>query len=144
MAYRHLLAAISLDDAGARVLDKAQARARQDAARLSVLHVVEYVPLETGEALMAAPADLSQQLELQAREQLLQLCAQHGISEAAAHVVTGSISREVTRCVEELGADLIVVGHQPRRGFLASLFSHTEQDVVQRAPCDVLVVALST
>ncbi len=142
MTYRHILAAISLDEQGADVLRRARAMAQQDAAKLSVLHVVEYIPLETGEALMAAPADLSQQLVEQAREQLTSLCAQQDVPESSVHIGNGAVSREVSRCVEELGADLIVVGHQPRRGFLASLFNHTEQDVVQRAPCDVLVVAL--
>ena len=143
MSYHHILAALSLDEHGPIVLAKAAAFARQQNARLSAIHVVEYVPMETGEALIAMPADLTQQLTQQARDQLQSLCAQQGLGADAAHVANGAVSREIARCVEELSADLIVVGHHPRRGLLARLFSHTDQDVVQKAPCDVLVVALA-
>lgn len=141
MRYQHLLAAAALDEAGETVIRKAQDLARLFGARLSVVHVVEYIPLETGEALMAAPPDLSLQLTQQAQARLRELCARLGVPADAVHVGNGSTPREIMRQAEALAVDLIVLGHHPRRG-LAAWFSHTEEDVVQRAHCDVLAVKL--
>lgn len=141
MHYQHILVAAALDAAGETVIRKAQDLARLFGARLSVLHVVEYIPLETGEALMAAPPDLSLQLTQQAQSRLHELCQRLGVPAQDAHVGNGSTPREIMRCAQELKADLIVLGHHPRHG-LAALFSHTEEDVVQRATCDVLALKL--
>lgn len=142
MRYRHILAAVGLDDDGLTVLKRAQNLASQYQAILSVLHVVEYIPLESGEALMAMPTDLSQQLVQQAREQLTQRCEAYGIPAAALEIANGNAAREIRRVAADKGADLIVVGHHPRHGW-ATLFSHTEENLVTRAECDVMVVALS-
>ncbi|MFA5939823.1 MAG: universal stress protein [Sinimarinibacterium sp.] len=142
-SYQHLLAAIALDEHGEGVALRAKALAGAFGARLSIIHVVEYIPLETGEALMAAPPDLSNQLQRQAETRLKDLCERHGLGRAELRVASGGVAAEIHRAARELGADLIVVGHHPRHG-LAALFSHTEEDVVQRARCDVLAVCLST
>lgn len=139
--YHHLLVAVALDELGERVLSRAKTLAAAFDARLSIVHVVEYIPLETGEALMAAPPDLSAQLAAQADQQLSERCAQLGIGDCERHIVSGGVSAEVHRCAAEIGADLIVVGHHPRHG-LAALFSHTEEDIVQRAHCDVIALHL--
>ena len=60
--YQHLMAAVELDDNAERVLKRALELSRLFGARLTVLHVVEYVAIDTGEALMAAPPDLTNQL----------------------------------------------------------------------------------
>ncbi|HUP92228.1 MAG TPA: universal stress protein [Solimonas sp.] len=140
--YTHILAAVELDDSGPAVLARAQELAVKFGAHLAVLHVVEYVAIDAGEALMAAPPDLSRQLLDQARVKLLELCAPLGIAAESVSAVSGSITTEIPRVARERRADLVIVGHPPRRG-LSSWFSHTEQDVVQRAPCDVLVLNLS-
>lgn len=139
--YQHLLAAIALDEHGEGVARRAAALAAQCGARLSVVHVVEYIPLETGEALMAAPPDLATQLQQQAEARLRELCARCALHVEAIRVVSGGVAAEINRAAREFDADLIVVGHHPRHG-LAALFSHTEEDVVQRARCDVLTVCL--
>jgi universal stress protein A len=139
--YRHLLASVDLDEQGAAVLTRARDVAAALGARLSVLHVVEYVAIDTGEALMAAPPDLTGQLLEQARTRLRALCERCGVPADAAQVSSGGVTGEIVVMVRDLGADLIVIGHHPRSGIRA-WFSHTEQDVVQRAPCDVLALTL--
>jgi universal stress protein A len=141
-AYQHLLAAISLDELGERVLLRAGDLTRQFNARLSVIHIVEYIPLETGEALMAAPPDLATQLQAQAQTRLMEMCERCNLAVDQQRVVSGGVAAEVHRAAAELQIDLIVVGHHPRHG-LAALFSHTEEDIVQRARCDVLAVHLA-
>lgn len=141
--YQHLLAAIALDEHGEGVARRAKALAEQFGARLSIVHVVEYIPLETGEALMAAPPDLATQLQRQAEIRLKDLCERNGLTSTELRIASGGVAAEIHRAARELLVDLIVVGHHPRHG-LSALFSHTEEDVVQRARCDVLTVCLST
>lgn len=140
--YKHLLAAVELDESGERLLLRAQALAQQFGARLTLLHAVEYVTVDTGEALMATPVDLTAQMRDTARVRLQQMCARVGVPAADANIVSGPVTLALESSVRELGADLIVVGHPRRKGFWSALFNHTETDVVGHAVCDVLVLKL--
>lgn len=145
--YSHLLAAVEISsmpgqDDGQAVLMRARDLARQFGAQLSVLHVVEYLPVDpAGDALLTTPVDLSRERAAQAEARLHEWCHTLGIATTRARVAVGSVTAEILRAAKENGVDLIVVGHHPRRG-LAALFSHTEEGVVSRAPCDVLAVCL--
>lgn len=140
--YRHILAAVETHEEGQAVLARARDLARQFGAQLSAVHVVEYLPVDpAGDALLTTPVDLSRERSAQAEARLREWCAALGIPHGQARVVSGTVTTEILRAAEKAGADLIVVGHHPRRG-LAALFSHTEGGVVQRAPCDVLAVHL--
>ncbi len=140
--YTHLLAAIALDEHGEGVALRAKHLAAAFNARLSIVHVVEYIPLETGEAIMAAPPDLAVQLQQQAETRLRELCTRHQLEQATLRVASGSVASEIHKTAADLGADLIVVGHHPRHG-LSALFNHTEQNVLTRAKSDVLAVCMS-
>lgn len=140
-SYQHILAAVDLDPHGERVLRHAAEMAQLFGARLSVLHVVEFIPMDSGDALMIATPDLNRQLVEQAREQAEALCAKCGVPVAQLQVLQGAAAGEIKRLSREQSVDLVVIGHHPRRG-LASLFSHTDEHVVQRAPCDVLALRL--
>ncbi|NKF21428.1 universal stress protein [Solimonas marina] len=137
--YHHILVALVLDQTGRKVLQRAQGLAENFGARLSVLHVVEYIPIESGELLMSAPIDLTQQLEQQSREQLRALCAEFSIAQDQIHTATGPVTPQIQQLAEELQIDLIVLGHQPRHG-IAAWFPHTEESVLSRAHCDVLAL----
>ena len=137
--YRHVLAAIDLEPCARHVLARAQQLAQLFEARLSVLHVVEYIPIESGEVLMTAPIDMTQQLEKQSREQLETLCAEFAIAKRDAYVATGPVTPQIRQLADDLQVDLIVVGHHPRRG-LSAWFNHTEENIVTRANCDVLAL----
>lgn len=141
--YSHLLVAIELNGGGEIVLRRARDLAKFFGARLSVVHAVEYLPLDAGESLIAAPVDLTQQMQQQAQDQLHDLCQRIGLPEDAAIVSPGGVVAEVLRLSADLSADLIVIGHQQRRG-LSALFSHTDESIVHRAPCDVMVLNIAT
>ena len=140
-SYQHILAAVDLDPHGEQVLRHAQSLARVFGARLSVLHVVEFIPMDSGDALMIATPDLNRQLVEQARQQASALCEKCGVPAGQLMVLQGSASAEIKRQAQESAVDLVVLGHHPRRG-IAALFSHTDEHVVQRACCDVLAVRL--
>jgi universal stress protein A len=142
VTYSHILAAVEIHDDGQAVLARARDLARQFGAQLSVLHVVEYLPVDpAGDALLTTPVDLSRERATQAEARLREWCQALEIKSEQARVAVGSVTAEILRAAQENHADLIVVGHHPRRG-LAALFSHTEEGVVSRAPCDVLAVHL--
>jgi universal stress protein A len=142
-SYSHLLAAIELNEGGERVLKRAHDLAKFFGAKLSVIHAVEYLPLDAGESMIAAPVDLTEQMQQQAREQLRSLCQRLDLPADTATVVPGAVVTEILRLSAELKVDLIVIGHQQRRG-LSSLFSHTDESIVHRAPCDVMVLKIPT
>ena len=136
------MAAVEIQDDGQAVLARAHELAQQFGAQLSVLHVVEYLPVDpAGDALLTTPVDLSRERAAQAEARLREWCQALGIGSNQASVVVGSVTAEILRAAQENHADLIVVGRHPRRG-LAALFSHTGEGLVTRAPCDVLAVHL--
>lgn len=140
-SYRHMLAAVELDEAGEQVAVRAQTLAQHFGARLSLLHVISYVPLDSGEAMVALPLNYMADMEQNARQRLDQLCTKLGLNSAAAKIASGAVVSQVLDAAVEGGVDLIVLGHHTRRGLMA-LFSHTDEDVVARAPCDVLALKL--
>ena len=141
--YRHILAAVEArEDDGPRVLHHAWGLAHRFEARLSLVHVVEYLPVDpAGDALLATPLDLTHERREQAPRTPDGWCADAGIAVADTWVTVGSITQEILRARGESGADLIVIGHRSRRG-LAALFSSTDDGVLHHACCDVLAMHL--
>lgn len=142
MEYRHILAPLDLREDSERVLRTAVAMARQHSARLSVLHVVEYAPIDPGgDILLPTPLDITDKLAERARADLEALCQRCGAGDAARKVVVGSIKGEILQAAREEKADLIVIGNYERHG-LAMLLNHTEDTLLHAAPCDILAVRL--
>lgn len=154
MSYQHLLVAVDDREERTALIEKAQSLAKTFGARLSVLSVLPPLPAQAlatdvgmGMPVMAnLPMESAWSNELleQKRTQLCLACAPLGIAEQDIHLVTDQIDSGIVENAKTLGADLIVVGHHQRRGFFSKLFSHTDQDVVGKASCDVLSVALET
>ncbi|MHA7834779.1 MAG: universal stress protein [Algiphilus sp.] len=142
-AYCHVLAAVEVHETdGPRVLHHARDIARRFEAQLSVVHVVEYMPIDpAGDALLATPLDLTQERREQAGERLKQWCEDAQIVTAHTWVTVGSTTQEIIRARDAVEADLIVIGHRSRRG-LAALFSSTDDGVLHHAHCDVLAMHL--
>jgi universal stress protein A len=139
--YQHILVAVELTEDSEQVLARSHYMAQLFGARLSVVHAVAYVPMTSGENMLAPPMELSQQLTEQAQLRLREMCQHAGIPAESALVVSGNVVAEVLRAAKDRSADLIIIGHHPRRG-LASLFSYTDEGVVHRAPCDVLALRI--
>ncbi|MGA7966076.1 MAG: universal stress protein [Gammaproteobacteria bacterium] len=140
--YTHVLVAVDLAPDSAELIRKAKDIASLNKARLSLAHVVEYLPVEpTGEALMPVSGDLETELLDGAQRQLAELAAANGAGDCAHHVVLGNTARDLARLVEEHGIDLLIAGAHERHGL--SLFAGgTERSLLKHAPCDVLVVRL--
>ena len=142
MAYTHILCAVDLGEDTTRICDRARDLAASNRARLTLLHVVEYIPVDpAGEALLPPPIEVERDLVAGARKRLDALGEPLGIAADARLVVVGSIKGEVVRLASEHKCDLVVLGARGRHG-LSALLASTEKSVLVHAPCDVLAVRI--
>jgi universal stress protein A len=140
--YKKILLCLDLTDDSEKIVDRAKDIAQRNAAAITLLHVVEYVPVEPmGEALLPA-VQIEGELVERAKKRIEELAAKMGLGASERLVLTGNIKTEVVRIARERGTDLIVIGSRERHG-MSILFNFTEDTVLHAAPCDVLAVRLS-
>ncbi|MET0661355.1 MAG: universal stress protein [Steroidobacteraceae bacterium] len=140
-AYKKILLVVDLTEDSQRIGERAKSIAALYQADITLLHVVEYVPVEPmGEALLPTVQIESDLIE-RARAKLAQLSTRLGLQDAVQLVESGSIKAEIIRVAQRLHSDLIVLGSRERHG-LAILLNFTEDAVLHAAPCDVLAVRL--
>lgn len=139
--YRRILLVVDLGEQCELVGARARDLAATLSAELTVLHVVEYVPVEPmGETLLPA-VQIEEELVQRARLRLEALTAKLGIGSIRRDVAAGNVKAEIVRAAQEQQADLIVLGCRERRG-PSILVNFTEDTVLHAAPCDVLAVRL--
>ncbi|MGH8250490.1 MAG: universal stress protein [Steroidobacteraceae bacterium] len=139
--YRRILAVVDLAEQSEQVGAKARDLAAVLGAELSILHVVEYVPVEPlGETLLPA-VQIEEELVQRAKQKLAELAGKLGIAAVKQDIAAGNIKAEIVRAAQEQHADLIVLGSRERRG-PSILVNFTEDTVLHAAPCDVLAVRL--
>jgi len=139
--YRRILLVVDLGEQSAIIGARARDLAALLGAELSVLHVVEYVPVEPmGETLLPA-VQIEEELVQRATTSLGELADRLGIGAAKREVAAGNVKAEIVRAAQEQRADLIVLGSRERRG-PSILVNFTEDTVLHAAPCDVLAVRL--
>jgi universal stress protein A len=139
--YRKILLVLDLGEHSEQIAVRARDLAALLGAELSVLHVVEYVPVEPmGETLLPA-MQVEEELVTRAKRRLTELTTKLGIEDLRRDVAAGNIKAEIVRAAQEWQADLIVLGSRERRG-PSILVNLTEDTVLHAAPCDVLGVRL--
>jgi universal stress protein A len=140
--YRKILAVLDLSADSLAVASRARALADATAgATLTLLHVVEYVPVEPiGDTLMPA-ARIESELIERARERITAIAAKVG-GDPAWRVEAGNVKTEILRQARDGAFDLLVIGSHERHG-LSILVNLTEDTVLHGAPCDVLAVRLA-
>jgi universal stress protein A len=139
--YKNFLLCLDLTDDSEVIARRAKSLASRCGASLTLLHVVEYVPVEPmGEALLPA-VQIEGELVERATSRLAELARKLDLGEAERLVLTGNIKSEVVRVAQERGADLILIGSRERHG-VSILFNFTEDTVLHAAPCDVLAIRL--
>jgi universal stress protein A len=137
--YKKFLLCLDLTDESETLAERAKMMAGKCGASLTLLHVVEYVPVEPmGEALLPA-VQIEGELVERATKRIAELAQQCGLGDAERIVRAGNIKSEVVRIAQEAAIDLIVLGSRERHG-VSILFNQTEDTVLHAAPCDVLAV----
>ncbi len=141
--YKYLLAAVDLSVESDQVAQRAVALRDKCGAKLSLMHVVEYVPMAySGDLALPDDFNLEQELLEVARRRMAELGERLGVAETDQYVVLGSTAKEILRIVQEQGMDLIVLGSHGRHG-LAMLLGSTANAVLHHAMCDLLAVRIS-
>lgn len=139
--YKNILLVVDLSEDSEIIGERAKSIAERNAGEITLLHVVEYVPVEPmGEALLPT-IQIETELVDRARDRLRELATKLGLANRPQLVETGGIKTEIIRTAQRLGSDLIVLGSRERHG-LAILLNFTEDAVLHAAPCDVLAVRL--
>jgi universal stress protein A len=138
--YTHILAAVDLKQHSNQVMLCAANIAKRLQARLTLLHVVEYFPVDTGEEAMPPMSpENSEDMVAQARQRLRERAGQCEIEDAGQIIVVGDIKDGIISSARENEADLVVFGNHERHG-LAVLLNYTEDTILHQAPCDILAV----
>ena len=139
-AYKHLLAAVDFSPGTEAMMQRVMDLVKHYGAHLSVIHVVEYLPVAMDAELMLPPlAGVEEQLLENARKRLEELTTSLGLDQVGRYVELGSTKLEILRVAEAQGVDLIVVGSHGRHG-LARMLGSTANAVLQASHCDVLAV----
>lgn len=140
--YSHILLATDLLDDNAGVMERAAEMVKHYGSQLSVLHVVESVPIYFGNELVLPEM---QAIELQlleaAREKMVGVAQKLGITVERCHAAVGVTKLEILSFAEKQQVDLIVMGSHSRHG-LERLLGSTARTVLNSAPCDVLAVKI--
>jgi len=138
--YSHLLLAVDFSASADAVAGKALQLSRVLETKLSLIHVVEFVPVDlSNELALPQTPEMDQELVQLAEQRLEELATRLGMGECPRIVVQGNTRREILRIAEENQVDLIVIGSHGRQG-IQLLLGSTANAVLHGAPCDVLAV----
>lgn len=141
--YKHILIASDLSEQSVCLCDKAQALAEKLGSKLSILHVVEHVPMlyPGGEFVLPLNFEMEENLAKEAKINIERQAQHHRIDKKDQWVLFGKESDEIVKFAQTHEVDLIIVGAQDRHG-LSLLLSSTTDSVLHAMPCDVLAVKM--
>ena len=145
-SYRNILCAIDFSPSSEAAVDRAAVLARDTGAQLTLLHVVEYFPVDrSNEQIAPENTDPQHYRMSRAHEGLADQARRLGEIESLQEVVVSehSAKHEIVRFAKERQMDLIVVASHGRHG-ISALLGSTATGVLHTASCDVLAVRAVT
>ena len=141
--YQNILVAVDFYEQCEEITHKALALSHTYKAKLSIIHVVDNLPILDSSYGVEAPfnMDLITELMDNAKKKLADLAEKLQIPTYQVFLEMGSPKSEIVRVAEENAVDLIVIGSHGRHG-LALLLGSTANGVLHYAKCDVLAVRI--
>jgi len=141
--YQHILLAVDYSEQGVYVAEKARSLAYRYQAKLSIIHVLDNIPMPDTNYGTMIPLDQDSSDELLEAEKtkLMQLGDQLNVDLANRWMLWGVPKQEIIHIAEQEQVDLIVVGSHGRHG-LALLLGSTANSVLHYAKCDVMAIRL--
>ena len=141
--YQHILLAADFSEHGDYVAQKARYLANKYQAKLSIIHIVDNLPITDAAYGPVIPfdIDLNEELMNAAKRRLSELSKTLVIPDERQFLEMGSAKLEIVATAEEQHVDLIIVGSHGRHG-LALLLGSTANGVLHHAKCDVLAVRI--
>ncbi|WP_036253054.1 universal stress protein [Methylobacter sp. BBA5.1] len=141
--YQHILLAVDYSGHDDTVVRKARMLAKQYRSRLSIIHVLDDIPMSDTAYGTVIPLDRDSGYDLleEKKSRLVQIADKLGIESADRWLVWGVPHQEIVSIAEREQVDLIVLGSHGRHG-LALLLGSTANSVLHNASCDVMAVRL--
>ncbi|MEI6708097.1 MAG: universal stress protein [Methylococcales bacterium] len=141
--YRHILLAIDYSAHSDYVANKAKALADCYQAKLSIIHVLDNIPMPDTNygSIIPINEDTGYELLEIEKTKLIELSKRLEIADDNQWLVWGVPNQEIVACAIQQKVDLIILGSHGRHG-LALLLGSTANSVLHHAPCDVLAVRL--
>jgi nucleotide-binding universal stress UspA family protein len=141
-SYSSILCPIDFSEPCQQALEYAAAFAQQTAARLTLLHIVEWFPAESELAFPLRIPELHLDLTEEAGERMRRALPADvlGRVDHEEIVVTGLPHHAILRTCRERSVDLIVLGVHARREIDKALAGATVSHVLREAICPILAV----
>jgi len=141
--YQNILLAVDLSHDDEQVINKAQRIADQYGSRISIIHVLDNIPMPDTAYGTEIPLyeGLNDELLNVKKTRLSQIGEGLGLDSTRVRMVWGLPHQEIIRMAEEESTDLIIVGSHGRHG-IALLLGSTASGVLHHSPCDVLAIRL--
>ena len=141
--YQHVLLAVDYTKHGVYVAEKARVLANKYQAKLSVIHVLDNIPMpDTNYGTVIALDQIAPDELLEAEKlKFMELGDQLAIDVVNRWMVWGIPTQEIINIADQEQVDLIIVGSHGRHG-LALLLGSTANRVLHHAKCDVMAVRL--
>jgi universal stress protein E len=86
------------------------------------------------------PESIAAQMQADHAAKTAELAATHGIAPDHVHLHDGAVVDSIPAAARQLSADLAVMGAVARSRIAQAFLGHTAEQVLDRLPCDVLVV----
>lgn len=135
--YTHILVPTDFSDYSRHAAGKALAMSKESGARLTLIHVVDYLP-PTFISAQSEHMSAAQVVE-RATTYLAEWAREEGLETAEQVVTTGPAGREIVAAAKSRGVDLIAIGTSGEGG-MKRLLGSTTSAVMHDAPCDVLSI----
>ena len=141
--YQHILLAVDYSEHGEYVAQRAKSLAKKYQATLSIIHVLDNIPMPDTSYGTVIPLEEDSSYEPLETEKskLKQMAEKLGIDDANQWLVWGVPKQEIVQIAVQEKIDLIVVGSHGRHG-LALLLGSTANSILHYAKCDVMAVRL--
>jgi len=141
--YKHILLAVDYSEQGVYVAGKARSLAYRYQAKLSIIHVLDNIPMPDTNYGTLIPLDQDSSYDLLEAEKskLIRLGEELNVDLANCWMLWGVPKQEIIHIADQEQVDLIVVGSHGRHG-LSLLLGSTANSVLHYAKCDVMAIRL--
>ena len=142
MTAQRCLVPVDFSENANQAVEYAIALASKLGSRVTLLHVIQLLPLGSGDMSVTVPYTYIQDLEADTTSRMqayLERVTAAGL-EGAMAVVHGAPFQEILETAKAQQIDLIIMGTQGRTGLQHVLMGSVAEKVVRLAPCPVLTV----
>lgn len=137
--FKNILLVVDPELKAEAVLERAVALAENNQARLTVISVIEAIPIDSGIDRYGVQPDKLQSAMIEARLQQLESLIEPARARVGVHakVLTGTPFLEIVREVLRADRDLVIKIAKGNGGFMARLFGSTDMHLLRKCSCPV-------